>query len=64
VKRFEYGIGSKFSKYPAPCFANDEIGLRGLWTAVWQGRWFVQVITEVFTIGLVFYALSAPCASA
>jgi uncharacterized protein involved in exopolysaccharide biosynthesis len=64
VKRFEYGIGSRFSQNLAPDFASDEMDLRELWMAIWQCGRIILVITVVFTIGSVFYALSVHCASA
>ncbi len=39
---------------------DDEIDLRELWKAIWIGKWLIIVITAVFAIGAVFYALSVP----
>lgn len=45
-------------------FANhkvdDEIDLRELFRAIWQGKWFVLATTFVFAVASVFYALSLP----
>mgnify|MGYP002619496029 CR=1 FL=1 len=39
---------------------DDEIDLRELFTAIWQGKWIIIVVTFVSAIGSVFYALSLP----
>ncbi|MCS0049297.1 Wzz/FepE/Etk N-terminal domain-containing protein [Vibrio parahaemolyticus] len=38
----------------------DEIDLRDLFKALWQGKWFIIVTTFIFAIGSVLYALSLP----
>lgn len=40
--------------------ANDEIDLRELWAAIWQGKLLITVVTAFFAIASVFYALSLP----
>lgn len=39
---------------------DDEIDLRELFAAIWQGKWIIAAVTSVFTIAAVFYALSLP----
>ena len=39
---------------------DDEIDLRELFSAIWQGKWLIMVVTFVFAVGSVFYALSLP----
>jgi len=38
----------------------DEIDLRELWNVIWQGKWVLIVVTFVFAVASVFYALSLP----
>lgn len=40
--------------------ANDEIDLRELFQAIWQGKWLISAVTIVFTIASVVYALHLP----
>lgn len=40
--------------------ANDEIDLRELFQAIWQGKWLISAVTIVFTIASVVYALNLP----
>tara|TARA_R110002072_G_scaffold296553_1_gene468504 strand:+ start:4768 stop:5730 length:963 start_codon:yes stop_codon:yes gene_type:complete len=40
--------------------ADDEIDLRDLFSAIWQGKWLIIAVTFVFVVGSVFYALSLP----
>ncbi|PKM19377.1 MAG: LPS O-antigen length regulator [Gammaproteobacteria bacterium HGW-Gammaproteobacteria-15] len=40
--------------------ADDEIDLRELFTAIWQGKWIIIAVTAVFAVGSVFYVLSLP----
>ncbi|WP_444994331.1 Wzz/FepE/Etk N-terminal domain-containing protein [Aliikangiella sp. IMCC44359] len=40
--------------------SGDEIDLRELWAAIWQGKWLIVGITFLFAIASVFYALSLP----
>ena len=40
--------------------ADEEIDLRELFAAIWQGKWIIAVVTSVFTVAAVFYALSLP----
>jgi uncharacterized protein involved in exopolysaccharide biosynthesis len=44
----------------APNNPDDEIDLRELWNAIWAGKWIIIVVTAVFAIASVFYALSLP----
>lgn len=39
---------------------NDEIDLRELASAIWQGKWLIIFITAMFSVASVFYALSVP----
>ncbi|MET1253590.1 Wzz/FepE/Etk N-terminal domain-containing protein [Aliikangiella maris] len=39
---------------------SDEIDLRELWNAIWQGKWLIVGVTFIFAITSVFYALSLP----
>jgi uncharacterized protein involved in exopolysaccharide biosynthesis len=38
----------------------DEIDLRELFAAIWQGKWLILAITAVFAIGSVVYAIKQP----
>lgn len=40
--------------------ADDEIDLRELFSAIWQGKWFIIAIIFVFAVCSVFYVLSLP----
>jgi len=40
--------------------ADDEIDLRELFKALWQGKWIIIVTTILFSVAAVFYALSLP----
>lgn len=40
--------------------ANDEIDLRELFTAIWQGKWIIIAITTLFAVASVFYAINQP----
>ncbi|EIW89374.1 chain length determinant protein [Alishewanella agri BL06] len=40
--------------------ADDEIDLRELFRALWQGKWIIIVTTLLFSVAAVFYALSLP----
>jgi uncharacterized protein involved in exopolysaccharide biosynthesis len=40
--------------------ADDEIDLRELFTAIWQGKWVVIAITTLFAVASVFYAINQP----
>lgn len=40
--------------------ADDEIDLRELFKALWQGKWVIIVTTLLFSVAAVFYALSLP----
>ncbi|GAL12390.1 lipopolysaccharide biosynthesis [Vibrio astriarenae] len=46
--------------YPQPQTNNDEIDLRELFIALWRGKWVIILITFVFAIGGVMFALSQP----
>jgi uncharacterized protein involved in exopolysaccharide biosynthesis len=39
---------------------DDEIDLRELASAIWQGKWLIICITAIFSVASVFYALSVP----
>tara|TARA_R110001592_G_scaffold45986_2_gene146691 strand:- start:20722 stop:21699 length:978 start_codon:yes stop_codon:yes gene_type:complete len=39
---------------------DDEIDLRELARAIWQGKWLIMLVTFVFAVTGVFYALSLP----
>lgn len=39
---------------------DDEIDLRELVSAIWQGKWIIVCITAIFAVSSVFYALSIP----
>ncbi|OCW96337.1 Wzz/FepE/Etk N-terminal domain-containing protein [Alishewanella sp. HH-ZS] len=45
---------------PVSQVADDEIDLRELFTALWQGKWLIIVTTFLFSVASVFYALSLP----
>ncbi len=40
--------------------ANDEIDLRELFTVIWQGKWIIIVITALFAVASVVYAITQP----
>lgn len=41
--------------------ANDnEIDLKELFKAIWKGKWIVIIVTALFTVAAVFYALTLP----
>ena len=40
--------------------ADDEIDLRELFSAIWQGKWLIIAVTFVFAVGGVLYAKSLP----
>ncbi len=40
--------------------ADDEIDLRELFGAIWAGKWLILVVTSIFTVASVFYALQLP----
>lgn len=43
-----------------PAIADDEIDLRELFKAIWQGKWIIIATTFVFAVASVLYALSLP----
>ncbi|HEY0924860.1 Wzz/FepE/Etk N-terminal domain-containing protein [Rheinheimera pacifica] len=43
-----------------PQHADDEIDLRELFVAIWQGKWIIIATTFVFAVAGVFYALQHP----
>lgn len=45
---------------PHPNSIDDEIDLRELFGALWEGKWIIIVATFVFAVGAVLYALSLP----
>lgn len=40
--------------------ADDEIDLRELFAAIWQGKWIIIVITTLFAVASVIYAIKQP----
>lgn len=40
--------------------ADDEIDLRELFAAIWQGKWVIVITTAIFAVVSVLYALSLP----
>ena len=40
--------------------ADDEIDLRELFSAIWQGKWIIIAITTLFAVASVFYAINQP----
>ena len=40
--------------------ADDEIDLRELFTAIWQGKWVIIAITILFAVASIFYAINQP----
>ncbi|WP_299266757.1 Wzz/FepE/Etk N-terminal domain-containing protein [uncultured Psychrosphaera sp.] len=53
-------LKSKLVKYENMAKYDDEIDLKELWRAIWQGKLLVIFITAIFSIASVFYALSLP----
>lgn len=45
---------------PNNVIKNDDINLQELTTALWKGKWFLIIITFLFSTASVFYALSLP----
>ena len=47
---------------PSQTYASqdDEVDLRELASAIWQGKWLIIFITAIFSVVSVFYALSVP----
>ncbi|MEM5532973.1 Wzz/FepE/Etk N-terminal domain-containing protein [Pseudoalteromonas arctica] len=43
-----------------PTIADDEVNLSELFFVIWEGKWVVILITALFTIASVFYALEQP----
>ncbi|EJL6979301.1 LPS chain length-determining protein [Vibrio cholerae] len=39
--------------------ANDEIDLKELFAALWQGKWLITIITLLFSVAAIVYALNA-----
>ncbi len=39
---------------------DDEIDLKELFGAIWQGKWLIILITSLFAVASIFYALSLP----
>lgn len=39
---------------------SDEIDLRELFSAIWQGKWLIIAVTGLITVASVFYALTLP----
>lgn len=48
------------NQHPGQLPADDEIDLRELFTAIWQGKWIIIATTFVFTASAVIYGLSLP----
>lgn len=48
------------NQHPAQLPADDEIDLRELFAAIWQGKWIIIATTFIFAVAAVFYALSLP----
>ena len=54
-------LAARNSQLEADSFqSDDEIDLKELWQAIWSGKWLIIVITFIFSVGSVFYALSLP----
>lgn len=43
-----------------PHYASDEIDLRELLVAIWAGKWIILLVTLMFSIGTVIYAINQP----
>jgi uncharacterized protein involved in exopolysaccharide biosynthesis len=43
-----------------PQYADDEIDLRELFATLWRGKWIIILVTVVFAVAGVFYAISQP----
>ncbi|KUM52474.1 Wzz/FepE/Etk N-terminal domain-containing protein [Rheinheimera sp. EpRS3] len=43
-----------------PQAADDEIDIRELFAVIWRGKWIIIVVTAVFAVASVFYALNLP----
>lgn len=47
-------------QYPHYAYpANDEIDLKELFAALWQGKWLITIITLLFSVAAIGYALNA-----
>lgn len=55
-------LETRYSKLEAMSSVNDsdEIDLRELWNAIWEGKWFVLSITFILSVSSLLYALSLP----
>lgn len=51
---------TQYQQPPVQQLADDEIDLRELFKAIWQGKWIIIGATFVFAVVSVFYALSLP----
>ncbi|EHR42104.1 Wzz/FepE/Etk N-terminal domain-containing protein [Alishewanella jeotgali] len=45
---------------PQTAAADDEIDLRELFSAIWQGKWIIIATTFLFAVAAVFYAIRLP----
>jgi uncharacterized protein involved in exopolysaccharide biosynthesis len=48
------------NNFPQGQVMDDEIDLLELWNILWKDKWIIILITAVFTVGSVVYALSLP----
>lgn len=53
---------NKIQYQPSPpiSFPDDEIDLRELFSALWKGKWIILVISSVFAISSIIYAINQP----
>ncbi|TQV83023.1 LPS O-antigen length regulator [Aliikangiella coralliicola] len=58
----ELSLLASRSQYPVSdsLQSSDEIDLKELWSAIWQGKWLIVGITFIFALGSIFYARSLP----
>ncbi|MCG6267271.1 Wzz/FepE/Etk N-terminal domain-containing protein [Vibrio furnissii] len=50
----------QYQPYPPSSASDDEIDLRELFSAIWNGKWIIIVVTAIFAIASVIYALKQP----
>lgn len=50
----------QYQPYPPSSVSDDEIDLRELFSAIWNGKWIIIAVTTIFAIASVIYALKQP----
>ncbi|MBY8275707.1 LPS O-antigen length regulator [Vibrio fluvialis] len=50
----------QYQPYPPSSASDDEIDLKELFLAIWNGKWVIILVTIIFAIGSVIYAIKQP----